>query len=492
MHKCREGQLYIGGAWTSPGQCEIEPVLNPATEEVLGYAALASTADAEAALDAARTSFDHGPWRRMNIAERAAVLGRMVDWLEARDEELCALVRIETGSLQSFARSMQFGTGISHARHFLKIAPQISSQSFPLETVQRPDGTAIVGGGVAVREPVGVCAAITPYNVPFMLNIGKVIPALVMGNSVVLKPSPYTPFSALILGEAAEAAGVPAGVFNIVNGGPDIGNALTTDPRVDLVSFTGSDTVGAAIQAQAAPTLKRCLMELGGKSAMIVCADGDVEAAAQNALASLTQHAGQACASMTRLVVHNSVRPAFVARLREMFEAVVIGDPADPATSMGPLIREAARRRVDHMVQAAIGEGVKLVTGGRIPAGRDKGFFYEPTLFDDVDNRSLIAREEAFGPVGVVIGFDTSDEAVAIANDSEFGLTGAVYSKNVGLAYEIAQALRTGKVNINGGSGKMSSYHPFGGIKRSGYGREFGELGLHEFTYVKTIAYRLA
>lgn len=492
MHIPPQDKLYIGGDWVAPAGGGAEAVINPATEAVIGHAALGGPAEIEAALATARAAFDTGPWPHMKIVERAAMLDAMCDWIEARADDLRVLIAAETGSIQPFARSMQFATGLEHARHYIQLARQQVPQPLPLEPVSQPDGTTMVGGGLAVREPVGVCLAITPFNVPFMLNLGKAVPALAMGNTVILKPSPLTPFSALILAEAAEAAGLPPGVFNVVNGDLAAGETLTTDPRVDLVTFTGSDRVGAAIQAQAAPTLKRCIMELGGKSAMILRADGNLEAAAQAALASLTFHAGQACAALTRLVVHNSVRPQFVARLANLFRAVRIGDPADPATRMGPLIRAAARDRVQTLVDSAIGDGARLVTGGRIPEGFDRGFFYEPTLFDDVDNGWRVAQEEAFGPLGVVIGFDSDEEAVAIANHSDFGLSGAVYSADVGRALELASRLRTGKVNLNGGSGKMSSYHPFGGIKRSGYGREFGEVGLHEFTYIKTIAYRVA
>ncbi len=491
MHIPREGQLYINGAWVKPAGGAAEAVINPATEEIIGHAALAGTGEIESAITTARAAFDHGPWPRLSIERRCAVLSRLVDWLEERAEGLRALIMAETGSVQPFTRTMQFATGLEHARHYLELARRMVPQNLPLEPVARPDGTTMMGGGVALRDPVGVCLAITPFNVPFTLNLGKAIPALVMGNTLILKPSPLTPFSALVLAEAAEAAGLPGGVFNVVNGGLDAGEKLTTDPRVDLVTFTGSDRVGALIQAQAAPTLKRCIMELGGKSAMIVRADGDIEAAAQNALGSLTLHAGQACAAMTRLVVHNSIRAAFVDRLTALFRATRIGDPADPLSRMGPLIRAGARDRVASMVDAAVRDGAKLVTGGRIPESCQRGFFYEPTLFDDVDNSWPIAREELFGPVGVVIGFDSDDDAIAIANDSEFGLSGAVYSADVGRAYAIATQLRTGKVNLNGGSGKMSANHPFGGIKRSGYGREFGEIGLHEFTSVKTISFHL-
>jgi aldehyde dehydrogenase (NAD+) len=487
-----EGCLYIGGEWVAPAGGLREAVINPATEAVIAQAALAGHADVEAALAAARSAFDSGPWPRLSVDERAAKITAMCDWLEARTDSLRALIAAETGSIQPFARTMQFATGIEHARHYVQLARRQELQAFPLEPVVQSDGTTMLGGGVAVREPVGVCLAITPFNVPFTLNLGKAVPALLMGNTVILKPSPLTPLSAFIIAQAADAAGLPPGVFNVINGDLEVGETLTTDPRVDLITFTGSDRVGAAIQAQAAPTLKRCIMELGGKSAMIVRADGNIGAAAQNALSSLTFHAGQACAAMTRFVVHNSVRAEFVARLGELFRAVKIGDPADPATRMGPLIRAAARDRVQALVDSAIGDGAKLVTGGRIPAGFDRGFFYEPTLFDEVDNNWRVAQEEAFGPLGVVIGFDTDDEAVAIANASDFGLSGGIYSADVGRAYELAMQLRTGKVNLNGGSGKMSPYQPFGGIKRSGYGREFGEAGLHEFTYIKTIAYHVA
>ena len=492
MHRPPQDRLYIGGEWVAPVDGAADAVINPATEEEIGRAALAGPRDVDHALAAARTAFDTGPWPRMTMTARAALLESMCDWIEERSEALRALIATETGSIQPFARSMQFATGLEHARHYIALALRQEAQPLPLEPVGLPDGTTMVGSGVAVREPMGVCIAITPFNVPFMLNLGKSVPALAMGNTVVIKPSPLTPFSALIVAEAAEAAGLPPGVLNVVNGDLAAGEMLTTDPRVDLITFTGSDRVGAAIQAQAAPTLKRCIMELGGKSAMIVRADGNIEAAAQAALASLTFHAGQACASLSRLVVHNAVRPQFVERLATLFREVRIGDPADPSTRMGPLIRGAARERVQTLVDSAIEDGARLICGGRIPDGFDRGFFYEPTLFDDVDNSWRVAQEEAFGPLGVVIGFDSDDEAVAIANDSDFGLSGAVYSADVGRALQIASQMRTGKVNLNGGSGKMSSYHPFGGIKRSGYGREFGEIGLHEFTYVKTISYRVA
>ncbi len=340
-----------------------------------------------------------------------------------------------------------------------------------------------------VREPVGVVAAITPYNFPFYLNLGKITQALAVGCSVILKPSPFTPPLALILGEIADEARLPKGVLSIVTGGADVGEKLTTDARVDMISFTGSDRVGALIQAQAAPTLKRCLMELGGKSALIVRHDADISASAIVGSA-FTVHCGQGCALTTRHIVHNSIRLEYIAALKAQVEKMAIGNPVDPKIAIGPLIREAARKRVEEYVQIAMEEGATLISGGQRPGGFDKGFYCTPTIFDRVDNSCRIAREEVFGPVTCVIGYDEDDEAISIANDSDFGLSGAIQSADVATAYEMALRIRTGGVTINGGTGNpMESTYPFGGIKRSGYGRENGIEGLNEFTYIKTIGF---
>jgi acyl-CoA reductase-like NAD-dependent aldehyde dehydrogenase len=350
----------------------------------------------------------------------------------------------------------------------------------------------LLGAGVKVREPIGVVAAITPYNFPFSVNMGKITQALAAGCSIVLKPSPYTPLEALILGEIAQEAGLPPGVLNIITGDADVGGKLTTDPRVDMVTFTGSDKVGAAIQAQAAPTLKRCVMELGGKSALIVRHDADIRMSAVIGSA-FTVHSGQGCALTTRHLIHNSVRREYVAALKAQVEKMVIGNPADPKVTIGPLIREVARKRTEEYVGIARDEGATLVAGGKRPEHLERGFFYLPTIFDDVLNSHRLAREEVFGPVAAVIGFDDDDEAVAMANDSDFGLSGAIQSADVPTAYEMALRIRTGSLTINGGTGApMESSYPFGGIKRSGYGRENGIEGIDEFTYIKTVGFHAA
>jgi aldehyde dehydrogenase (NAD+) len=360
------------------------------------------------------------------------------------------------------------------------------------ELTPAPDGSKVLGTSIVRQEPVGVVAAITPYNYPYMLNLAKIVPALLMGNSVVLKPSPYTPFEALLLGEAAQWAGLPDGVLNIVTGGLDVGMALTTDRRIGLVTFTGSDSVGATIMAQAAPTLKRVLLELGGKSAMVVRADANLDRAAAAGLGGFTSHCGQGCALLTRHLVHNSVRKAYVEKVTAMAGQIRIGNPADPATTMGPLIREVQRARVEHYVQLGIDSGARLVMGGRRPAELTHGFFFEPTLFDDVDNRSTLAQDEVFGPIGAVIGFDSDEEAINLANDSQFGLSGAVFSADAGRAYEMALEIRSGGVAINGGAGTMLSAAPFGGNGRSGQGRENGIQGLIEYTNSKSVSFHAA
>ena len=305
-----------------------------------------------------------------------------------------------------------------------------------------------------------------------------------------LKPSPFTPFSALLFGEVALECGLPDGVLNVVTGGADVGAAVTTDPRVDMVSFTGSEVVGAAIMAQAAPTLKRVHLELGGKSAMIVRADADIQGAAIAAVGMLSTNCGQGCALSTRFLVHNSIRPAFVATVQAVAAGWKVGNPADPSVLLGPLIRKAQFDKVAHYVQLGLDSGATLVCGGGRPAGHDKGFFFDITVFDNVDNKSQIAQDEIFGPVGVVIGFDTDEEAIAIANDSRYGLSGGILTADAATGYQMAMKIRTGSVALNGGMAKMA-FGPIGGYKRSGIGREYGPEWLKEFTNEKTVFYPL-
>ena len=479
--------LYVAGEWIA-ASLDPEPVLNPATEAVLGLAPVGGRPEVDASIAAARAAFDRGPWPRLSPVERGAVMGRFYDGLVARRAEIERLITEEAGAVRAIM-PIQFDFGMSHAHYAVTHGSKYRDQALTPGTIDAEGGRKLVGG-VVRREPVGVVSAITPYNFPFFLNVVKVFPALMMGNAVVLKPSPYTPFSALFLAEVAAEAGLPKGAFNVVTGGKEVGEMMTTDPRVDLISFTGSDTVGAAIMAQGAPTLKRLHFELGGKSAHIVRQDADLDSAVAGGMLYLI-HSGQGCANVTRHLVHNSVRAAYVEKLAAAHRALKIGDPSDPEVTFGPLIRESQRARVEFYVEEARRSGAKLVTGGRRPAGIDRGFFYEPTFFDDVDNRSRLAQEEVFGPVGAVIGFDTDEEAVALANDSQFGLAGAIWSADLGAAFDMACAIRTGGVTINGGGAAPGALvAPFGGFKRSGIGREWGEEGLNAFTELKSVSFR--
>ena len=479
--------LYIDGRWLPTR--EAEPVLNPATEGVIARAPVGDAGGTERAIVAARKAFDEGPWPRMRHAERSRILQRFHDVLASRADELTALVVAETGASQMIARFVHVGVSLKIFQTMIELAGRREPMT-ALPPLLVPDfsGKTKLGMSIKVREPAGVVAAITPFNFPLFLNLVKAGPALAMGCTMVLKPSPYTPLEAFLLGDVADEVGLPPGVLNVVTGGAEIGQGLTTDPRIDLVTFTGSDLVGAAVMGQAAPSLKRVLLELGGKSALIVRPDADLAAAAMAGVSQLTVQAGQGCALCTRHLVHRDVHDAYVAQLAEMMRGVPVGDPADAGVMMGPLIRERQRARVEHYVAEGKKAGAALVTGGRRPPSLAKGFFYEPTLFTGT-NAMSIAQDEIFGPVGVVIPFESDDEAVAIANDSQYGLSAAVWSGDVGAAFEIARRLRTGNVGINGGAGEIDARAPFGGFKRSGIGREWGEEGLDEYTELKTISF---
>lgn len=483
--------LFINGQWLPPASGAQEEVINPATEAVIGLAPVGGLGEADAAMAAARQAFDNGPWPRLPQAERTAFMRRMHSALVERADHLKALMVAEGGFTLALAHMMNYARPMELFALALERSLLPSTQTLPVGTAMNPfnpSGPALIGSGVVVREPVGVVTAITAYNAPFLINLSKIVPALLAGNTVVLKPSPYTPFSALLFGEIASEIGLPPGVLNIVTGGPEVAQALTSDARVDMVTFTGSEAVGVAILGQAAPTVKKVLLELGGKSALIVRADADVQKAAMEGVFQVATHCGQGCALATRHLVHNSIRPAYVEMMKAIAGHIVVGDPADPATQLGPLIRGAARDRVERMVQQGRDEGAKLVLGGSQPAHLGKGFFYNVTVFDDVHNSMHIAQDEVFGPVASVIGFDTDEEAVQIANDSRYGLYGGIHSRDPAKAYEMALQMRTGGVVINGGLYRQNDA-PFGGYKRSGLGREYGAGWQHEYTHEKSIVF---
>jgi aldehyde dehydrogenase (NAD+) len=482
--------LYINGAKVAP-EAGTETVLNPATEAVIGHAPVASISQVEAAIAAAREAFDNGPWPQMTMDERAAIMDKMVAALRARQADIAALIVAEVGCAQGITHMMQVANPINHLASTIKYGRRDDSERLPLDispNMFAPDGPQNIGGTTVVREPFGVVSAITGYNFPFLLNLAKIGPALMAGCTMILKPSQFTPFSALLFGGICEEIGLPKGVLNIVTGGIAEGQLLCTDERVDMVTFTGSEGVGAAIMAQAAPTLKKVHLELGGKSAMIVRHDADVQRAAAMAVGFLSVNAGQGCAIPTRLLVHNSIRPAFVQMAAAMAAHINVGDASDPSVTMGPLIRESQRAKVEQYIALGKAAGATLVCGGGRPAGLDKGFFTDLTLFDNVTNDMAIAQDEIFGPVGCIIGFDSDEEAVKIANDSRYGLAGCIETADAATGYQMALKIRTGSVALNGGTGTMS-FAPIGGYKRSGIGREYGPNWLREYQHEKSVFY---
>lgn len=475
--------LFIDGSWCEGGHGATLAVENPATEETIAHVAQASTADAERAVAAARHAFDEGPWPRMALDERRAIMRKFADAVQARQDEFVDLVVAEAGSTITLAHTGQVGVPLVHLHDLVdRVMP-----GFPTMRPQPPTFGAGIGQGVVLREPVGVVSAITAFNYPVLLNLFKVGPALAAGCTVVLRPSPLTPLSALALGEVALEAGLPDGVLNIVTGDVDVSAVLTSHPDVDMVTFTGSDAVGKLILAQAAPTVKKVVLELGGKSVNIITEDADLDAAAAHAVLNFTRHSGQGCAAFTRILAHRSVHDDLVERILAQIDSVKVGDPTDPSTNMGPVINERQRARVLSYIELGQTEGAKLAYGGGRTKGLTRGYYVDPALFVAAENTMRISREEIFGPVGVVIPFRDEEEAAAIANDSPYGLSGSVWSGDPARAYTLASRLRTGMVHINGGGGGVNPHSPFGGYKHSGIGREWGQAGYEEFFETKSI-----
>ncbi len=478
-------RLFIDGTWVEPSGVATVAVVNPATEAVIAEVPEGSVADIDRAVGAARRAFDEGPWPWATPRERSDLLVRFVQAIVDRRDELVDLVIAESGAARPIAQALQFDTPIKYAMWFAERAATFDYVE-PLLPQPGPRG---LGQGAILKEPFGVVAAITPFNFPLYLDLVKVVPALAVGCTVVLKPSPLTPLEALVLGEIAETVGLPPGVLNVVTGDVAASERLTTHPGVDMVSFTGSDAVGKQIMSQAAQGLKKVLLELGGKSPNIVFEGSNLDKFAPGAAAAFTIHAGQGCALPTRILAQRSIYDEVVERMTAALGRITVGDPTDARTGMGPLIRSAQRERVERYVAAGIDAGARVACGGSRPAALDRGYFFEPTLFADVDNSMSIAQDEIFGPVGVVIPFDDEDDAIRIANDTRYGLASGLWHPDPVRAYELARRIRAGTVSINGGGGGPHLWGPFGGYKQSGIGREFGDYGLAEYTQLKTVSW---
>jgi aldehyde dehydrogenase (NAD+) len=481
-----EERLLIGGSFVDARDGSTFENVNPATEQVIGVAADASVADMDAAIGAARAAFDETTWST-DVALRVRVLRQFQEGLQRHLEELRETTIAEVGAPRSLTAGAQLETpveGIGWVTDLLEGYAWSEDLG-----VAKPYG--IRSYRIATREAVGVVGAISPWNFPVQINLAKVAPALAAGNTVVLKPAPDTPYTATLLGRIlTDETDIPPGVVNIItSSGHEVGQLLAEDPRVDLVSLTGSTQTGRRVMAAAAPTLKRLFLELGGKSAAVVLDDADVAGAAATTAFQIMTHAGQGCAITTRLLLPRERFDEGVAALIDTMGALTYGDPSDPSHLMGPLISARQRERVLGYVATAVSEGATIALGGGIPEHLPVGYFVEPTVLVDVDPDSTVAQEEIFGPVIVVLPYDGGDDgAVAAANHSDYGLSGAVYGTSTERAMAVAGRIRTGTVSVNGALWYGPDV-PFGGYKQSGIGREMGRAGFEEYLEIKSIAY---
>jgi aldehyde dehydrogenase (NAD+) len=479
-----EGQRsYVAGRWVEGGHSfEVE---NPADESCLAVAGVTPLEEVRQAITEARSSFDEGVWADRPVAERARVLNVFLDYVDAARETLIETIMGEAGQPRPMAEGAQVTMGLALGRQTIDLYQSMQHEEanpVPVDDLVR--GRVVLS--IRRNEPIGVVSAITPYNGAIIMAFQKLIPALMAGNSVILRPSPLTPLSSLVFGAAADAAGLPPGVLSIViEEGAEGAELLTSDPAVDMVSFTGSTAVGKQILAQAAATVKRVSLELGGKSAQIYLDDA-IDRVGRGAMAVVAMTAGQACVAATRMLVPNSRKAEVIEAVCATYGMIKVGDPADPSNLMGPLISAAQRDRCARYIALAEEHGAKVACGGGRPAGLDKGYYVEPTVLDLPDNANPAARDEIFGPVIGILGYEDLDDAVRIANDTTYGLAGQVYGADVATATAVARRIRAGAVTVN--NGVFSAFAAGGGYKQSGLGRERGPEGIREFQEVKHMA----
>lgn len=465
-------QLYIDGKWIdSLGKGSID-VINPATEEIIGRVPVGSTKDVDKAVVAAKSAFDS--WSKSSIEERIELLNALSNAFKERGEELAQTITSEVGTPIGYSRVAMVGTPRVVSRSYAKIL-----EDYVWEEEIR--------NSIICKEPIGVCAFITPWNFPLHQIIGKVAPAIAAGCTMILKPSKEAPLSAFILAEILDEIGLPAGVFNLVSGhGSEVGDYMSSHPDVDMVSFTGSTGAGVSVSQSAAPTIKRVTLELGGKSANVALEDADPVLVAKKAIGACHQNSGQTCSALTRLIIPESMNKQVCDIIAEKNDSYLVGNPLDEGTRCGPMVSLRQQLSVTEYIQSGIDEGANLISGGLgMPDGIEKGFYVKPTIFANVTPEMKIWKEEIFGPVLVITTYNTESEALKLANDSIYGLSGGVWSEDPDRAVNFAKKMRTGQVSVNGGSFNVSA--PFGGYKLSGNGRELGTHGLDEFLEIKSI-----
>ena len=465
-------KFYINGQWVEPSTSETLEVVNPATEESIGVVSMGSQEDVNKAVQAAAAAFES--FSQTTREERMDLLEKIIQAYGARIEEIAAIISEEMGAPMGLAKAAQAPAGLGHFMTTLNVL-----KNFEFEET--------LGSSRVVKEPVGVCGFITPWNWPINQIACKVAPALAAGCTMVLKPSEVAPFNAIAFAEVLDAAGVPPGVFNLVNGdGPTVGVAISSHPKVDMVSFTGSTRAGIEVARNAAPTVKRVAQELGGKSANIILEDANFETAISRDVFGMCTNSGQSCNAPTRMLVPNDRMDEAAAVAKQAAEQVRVGDPSVRGTTIGPVVSAVQYEKIQNLIQAGIDEGAKLETGGLgRPDGLNVGYFVKPTVFSHVTNDMSIAQNEIFGPVLSLIGYQDDDDAVNIANDTIYGLSGYVSSGDPERARQIARRIRTGNIHVNGAG--VDNQAPFGGYKQSGNGREWGRYGFEEFLETKAI-----
>ena len=465
-------QLYIDGKWVQPIGTGSIDIINPATEEIIGKIPVGSKEDIDIVASAARIAFDS--WSKSSIETRIDILNALSNALKERGEDIAQTITAEVGTPIGYSRVAMVGT------------PRVVSRSYA-KILENFDWEEKVRNSIIRKEPIGVCAFITPWNFPLHQIIGKVAPAIAAGCTMILKPSKEAPLSAFILADILHEIGLPSGVFNLISGhGSEIGNYMSSHPEVDMVSFTGSTGAGISVSEAAATTVKRVTLELGGKSANVALEDADPTLVAKKAIGACHQNSGQTCSALTRLIIPESMSDEVYEIIAEKNNSYTVGDPLEESTRCGPMVSLRQQKSVSEYIESGINEGATLISGGLgMPEGISKGYYVRPTIFANVSPDMKIWKEEIFGPVLVITTYKSEEEALKLANDSIYGLSGGVWSKDEERAIKFAKDMRTGQVSVNGGAFNVSA--PFGGYKLSGNGRELGAHGLNEFLEIKSI-----